>query len=44
VLRVAAALAADTAFSRVLGEGIAAGPKRPWGDHRGLHVISSLAA
>jgi hypothetical protein len=38
-VRVAAALAADTTFSHVLGEGIAAGPRRPWGDHRGLHVF-----
>ena len=39
--RVAAMLAADTAFSHVLGEGIAAAPRRPWSDDCGLHAISS---
>ena len=41
-----AALAADTAFSHVLGEGegIAAAPWRPRMDRCGLHAISSLAA
>jgi len=43
--RVAAALAAaDTAFSLVLGEGIAPARGRPWSDHCGPHAISSLAA
>jgi hypothetical protein len=39
--RVAATLAADTVFSHVLGEGIAAVPVWPWSDDRGLHAISS---
>jgi hypothetical protein len=39
--RVAATLAADTAFSHVLGESIAAAPRRPWSDDCGLHAISS---
>ena len=37
--RVVAALAAHTAFSHVLGEGIAAAPWRPSSHHCGLHVI-----
>ena len=42
--RVTAALAADTAFAHVLGEGVAAAPWRPGSDHCGLHAISALAA
>jgi len=41
---VAATLAADTAFSHVLDEGIAAAPWRPWSDHCGLRAISFLVA
>src|ERR1700722_8658407 len=37
--RLAAALAAATAFSHVLGEGIAPAPLRPWSDHCGPHAI-----
>jgi hypothetical protein len=39
--RIAAALTADTAFSHVLGEGIAPAPLRPWSDHCGPHAIFS---
>jgi hypothetical protein len=41
--RVAAALAADTAFWYVRGRRIAAAPWRLWSDHCGLHAVSSPA-